>query len=619
MADADEQIVSKPPDLSVLLSWKEFTKTTAKKTRWEWFVIDQFLRGNHSIKAQSGDNTLVIDRRDNSNNINFPINKIFSTFRSIRGYVTKNKPVITVEPNKLAPNPVEYARQANATLERDNQLNNYRYINKEWAYYGIKYGVGYREIGYDPVKKCAIRWTIDPFDLGIGSRYGEVQDAPYIIKTVVRTVGYWKAKYPEDTEDISPDNELADDEYKKLSLQIKYQLDGTTPSNRVDEQTKIGYECYYRVYKPNQLQGTVNKITFVKEKVFDSSFEETPFNEYPLVPYKADITPNEEAGDGGVKHVIAPQRMLNLLNTQALEYNHIVNRGRILKDKNAGFRVINTREGQIIEKKPGANVQVLNPPSVNPLLDRQISYAIQFIEDIGGQHQASQGSTPARVSSGDAIEALQSGDSNNIIDFRDNFEDALAQEAVWILRMYSLFEKKGVTIQVPQTDGKQQTMAVVGNEAYARTGTELPKRVYIKEPGADYCDACAILADNQVKVSITSQLGETREAKLNLLFRLVELGMPLKFVLEYLEFPNTSDILQRIAEQTVADLKMAQLQAQMAPQPGQQQPGMPGGQGAVAPSPDMAQSAPTASASPEGGSLPDIMSQLQNLKGTLSN
>lgn len=559
-----DNISNKAPELDILNNWHDFAEQAVKKKHWEWFVVDQFLRGNHSIRGNPNDNTLVVGKSNET--VNYPINKIFATFRAVRAFVTRHKPVIVVDPGKTTPASLDYARRANATLERDNQINNYRRISKEWAYFGVKYGIGYRQIGYDPSKKCCIRWTVDPFDLLIGQMHGEFEDAPYIIKTVVRTIGYWRNKYKETAKDIGADNELADSEYKDLSLQLLYQETGLAPSNRVDEQTKIGYECWYRVYQPNKLGGTINKVTFVREKVLD--FEPTPFNEYPFVPYKSDITPNEATGEGHIKHIIPPQRMLNLLNTQMLEYNHIVNRGRFIKDKNAGFRVINTKEGQIIEKRPGALVQPLNPPSINPMLNQQLTMAVDFIEDLGGQHQASLGSTPARVSSGDAIEALQLGDSNNIVDLRDNFEDALSLEAAWILKMYSLYEKDGVVLDHTNTDGSPETFAMVGAEAYKRTKTPLPER-YLNEDNGDYCDVCAILPDNNVKVSITSQLGETRSARLNILFKLMDYGLPLNVVLKLLEFPNTSDIMSRIAEEAVADLQMEAMKAQVAPQPGQ--------------------------------------------------
>ncbi len=576
----NDNITSKPPELDILNGWHDFAAEVAKPKHWEYFVIDQFLRGNHSITGNRNDNTLIVNK-PSSEQVNFPINKIFATFRAVRAFVTRHRPFVTVDPEYYSEQSVKYARRANALLERDNKLNNFRKINKEWVYYGVKYGVGYRQIGYDPVRKVCIRWSVDPFDLLIVQKHGEMEDAPAIIKPVVRTIAYWKNKYSDTAKDIGPDNELADSEYKELALQMQHRNQGTVPSPRVDEQTKIGYECWYRVYTPNKLGGTINKVCFVREKVL--SFEETPFNDYPFIPYKADITPNEAEAEGHIKHIIAPQRMLNLLNTQMLEYNHIVNRGRFIKDKNAGFRVINTREGQIIEKNPGKTVTPLNPPSINPMLDRQLSMAIQFIEDIGGQHQASMGATPSRVSSGDAIEALQLGDSNNIVDLRENFEDALALEASWILKMYSLFEKDGMVLSNQMADGDTDTFAVVGQDAYAKTGTEVPKKYYVPENG-DYCDVATILSENQVKVSVTSQLGETKQARTNMLFRLVELGMPLKIALDLLEFPNTTDIFQRIAQEQVADLQMQALQAQMAPQPGQT-PGAapPGGQGGMAP------------------------------------
>jgi len=182
------------PDLSVLNSWKDAARQMAQKKHWEYFVIDQFLRFNHSITANPSDNSITISKQNDA--ISFPINKIFSTFRAVRGFVTRHHPVIQVEPENSSEEARTNARRYNKILERDNQLNNFRKINKEWVYYGVKYGIGYRQVGYDPIKKCAIRWSIDPWDLWSGSEDGEVEDAPYLIKNVKRTMAYLWNKYP---------------------------------------------------------------------------------------------------------------------------------------------------------------------------------------------------------------------------------------------------------------------------------------------------------------------------------------------------------------------------------------------------------------------------------------
>ncbi len=165
---------AKTPELDILQGWYDAAKEMGRKQRWEWFVIDQFLRGNHSVRGNPNDNTVTVMRR--TDHVNYPINKIFSTFRAVRGFVTRHKPVVEVEPEDSTDEAKTYARRANKLLERDNQLNNFRKINKEWVYYGVKYGVGYRQVGYDPEKKCCIRWSVDPFDLRILGT-GELEDA----------------------------------------------------------------------------------------------------------------------------------------------------------------------------------------------------------------------------------------------------------------------------------------------------------------------------------------------------------------------------------------------------------------------------------------------------------
>ena len=558
-------------ELTTLNSWYTYAAEAARKKHWEFFVMDQFIEGNHDIRGNPNDNSIEVAKK--SDRIPYPINKMYSSFRAIRAFVTRNKPIIEVDPEELdIPDAIEYARKANRLLARDNKLNNSRRLNKEWVYYGLKYGIGWRQIGYDPVNKVTIRWSVSPYDVLVGSKIGEPEDAPYIIKTFSRTMDYWRNKYP-DADFVVPDNEGVADEYQKLSLQINYDNTGSS-SQPFDQQTALGMEAWYRVYERNKYGGYINKCIFTKNGIV--SIEETPYSEYPFIPYKAEISPNQSLPSSPLKQAIAPQRMLDLLNMQMLEYNHLVNRGRFQVPKNAGFKVIYAKEGQIIQHNTGSSVSVVPPPAINPALSRQIEDSVAYMEDLTGQHDASQGATPQRVSSGAAIEALQQGDSNNISDFRDNFEDALALEASWILKMYSLFESEGILLT--DEDGKNtEEFGIVGSEALKQTGKSMPKypagspkkdqEAYFSEDNGGYYDVVKILPENQVKVSVTSELGETKEARRELLMRLVELGLPLKVLLEHLEFPNTTDIFERIASEAAADMAMEAMKGQMGQSP----------------------------------------------------
>lgn len=546
---------SEAPDLSVLTGWSRYCKDLWRTKRWDFFVIDQFVRGNHNVSANPVDNSITIN--SNTDHVSYPINKLFANFRAARSFVTRHKPKVEVVPVDLDDASKAYARRGNAILERDNRLNSFKTINKEWVYYGVKYGVGYRQIGYDKDKQCAIRWSIDPFDLNIGAQTGKFEDAPFVIKDIVRTVGYWRNKYPNCN--ITPDNLSAADEYKQLSMQIENPSVGSTPL-RDEEQTAIGHEAWYRVYKPNKAGGTINKCLYTDSEILD--FQETPYKEFPFVAYESDIAPNEPYPEGHLKHQIAPQRLYNLLNMHMLEYNYLVNRGRFQFPKGAGFEVIKAKEGQLIRYNRGAGrVESLPPPPINPSLQWQINKADEDMQLIGAYNDASFGKMPSSNASGDLVEALQTGDSNNLLELRENFEDALSKEASMILNMYSLFERKGFEVEVESEDKdseqKTEKFMVMGKRA-----TEDIKfgDKYFDEANGSYLDYIQVAEENNVKVSVSSELGETKSARLNLLLKFVEMGiLPAKSLLEHVEFPNTDTVLSRLAEEKMAEVAVNQL------------------------------------------------------------
>lgn len=550
----------KAPTIDILLGWNRFATEINRKKYWDYFVIDQFIKGNHEITASASDNTLTVARPVES--VNFPINKVYVSYRAVCAFITRHRPIVNVEPDGFSDEAAEYARRANAILRRDNRLNQYDVINEEWVNLAVARGVAYRQLGFDPERRVCIRWNVDPWTLKKGSKTGELEDAPFIIKDVIRTIGYLKNKYPDYKGDIAPDNELAADEYQKLSLQINDVDASHLDQMRMEEQTKIVHEGWYRTFEANSAGGYINKCVFIEEGILD--FEETPFSEYPFVAYKTISEPFVSNPDSHLKHVIPPQRLLNLLETQMVEYNHIVNRGRFMMDKNSGFSVINTKEGQIIRKNPGKQVSVLNPPGINPNLTEQIRRANDYIDRLGMVNEATQGAVPDRVSSGDAIEALQMGDANQLVPFRSNFERSLEKEAAWVLKMYSLFEVEGLYLEDKVEESTDQFVAFgqTGLEQMGRQPEINEEGRYYLEENGGYYDILNILPDNAVKVSVTSQLGETRQARFNVILQLLDRGLPLQIALQLLEFPNTDDVLKRISDEVVADMQM-QMQMQL--------------------------------------------------------
>ena len=57
-----EKDSKKVPDKSVLDGWYTFSYEAARKKHWDFYVIDQFLRGNHNVRGNPNDNTIVISK-----------------------------------------------------------------------------------------------------------------------------------------------------------------------------------------------------------------------------------------------------------------------------------------------------------------------------------------------------------------------------------------------------------------------------------------------------------------------------------------------------------------------------------------------------------------------------
>jgi hypothetical protein len=163
--------------------------------------------------------------------------------------------------------------------------------------------------------------------------------------------------------------------------------------------------------------------------------EKAEFDKYPLIPVASDDNPNEIYGEGYVKNLISIAKIRNRLESQIVEYNNIINRGRLIAEKGAGCTRISNETGEIIEHKPGTTVTEFHPGGLAPDINQQIGRMNDYEQEISGVQDAFSGKVPEGVKSGVALESLKAQTANNLQDLKDNLEVGLAQLGDAILEL----------------------------------------------------------------------------------------------------------------------------------------------------------------------------------------
>jgi hypothetical protein len=136
----------------------------------------------------------------------------------------------------------------------------------------------------------------------------------------------------------------------------------------------------------------------------------------PLVPYYGYKDEESVYGFGEVKNLLASQKSFNEMDNAEYESLHLTSNPGWVMDADAGInpQTITNKRGLVFVKNKNAEFKRLEPGQTSPqLMQRKISDQ-QFINDISGMNNASQGKAEGGVTAARAFERLQQTSNGRI-------------------------------------------------------------------------------------------------------------------------------------------------------------------------------------------------------------
>lgn len=535
-------------------------KDNRSKEDWQWFQYDLFVAGEHYSKWDKQTQQIIpVTKKDGKPKI--VINKTYTTLRAVRNYVLRNRPKPEVTPADLVEENVKQTIKLNRFLDYLHDKLRLSLKTKESEWHALKYSVGFWQVLWDEDEEEICVNVIDPYDLYIDPTARSLNEARYIVLTVRKPLELLKEdpKYDHETvEKVKTDNLLSS---SSLRSRIMQNTKGNM-SNSVDNGTVIVKEFWIKE-KDESGKPKIKVVTIAGGQIIRD--EDTDLDQIPFFKLDADVEPLSIYGQGWVKNMISPNKLLDRLESQVAEYNEIMNKGKWITDKGAGVRIINNENGQIIEKKRNYTVTQAAIAPLSSSIFQQIQNANGYIEDLGGAHDATLGRVPTGANSGDAIEALQAGDSNNLSELTENLELFLEDVYEYILYLASKKYQFARNIIPIAPNGSREFIKLIGEEA-----------------GNKPEDAVVIPSKNAVDVKMSSWLAHSAEARRRVLKELYQLQViDAQTVLEGYQIGNVADVVQRVKEQKAQESKdqMAMKEQEAGLDIAKQQAGQPKGAG----------------------------------------
>lgn len=533
--------------------WFDASKNWRQKYDWQWFNSEHYYRGNQYILFNKTTNQIITPPNP-SNRIRLTINKIFPICRSIRNFATSYRPKWEVQANSTESEDLNNAERSADTLDFYYDYLHMQRKTKEAALHMAKYGVGIFQYGWDDDAVGLDNqegevdvWVLDPFDVYFdpaGAETGDVQNCRFIDKAIVKPVQEIlnNPNYKGVTEaDLTGTTKRAVSDYKNMLIQNRTNMDVSDDTG--DLRSVVLHETWYKISakKDGEIEEQVWVASWVEGHLLRN--EQTEFEKYPIEICASDNNPGELYGEGVVKNLIPVQKALNRLESQILEYNNVVNVGRMVIRKDSGVSKITNETGDILEANdPNGDVRELRIGGLAPDIHQQVVRLITYMEDISGAKEAFMGGLPSGVTSGVALESLKAQSANNLQDFKDNLEDCLARVGQGILEMIAMH------YVVPR---------MVKGRMASKKSFKIMGQVGVEEDGVIGENQFVIGKQNRVKVTIGSGLAYTPEGRRNALKELLQMKVidPQTY-LEHMEFGDVQGIVRRLQQQSFNDAMM---------------------------------------------------------------
>lgn len=513
----------------------------------QWYVYDNYVRGNHFVKYN--EDTQAIELVPQKTATRFPINKIYSTLRSVRGFVTKYDPKWEVYPDNKSKKSLHDSKYKSKVLDDIWYHKGLKNISKQKVFNGLKFSIGIVQLGWDSEKQEPTFTVWDPYETFFGGGVG-----PYATRvTVASRMRIVDIENNEAYKGRKGTLTETNRDFASDTRQYIQDLIYGSQNKSQDDAGAIVYETFYVTDEENGKGGKINIATYT-----DTCFLRHIETEYKslwdiFLLYRSDDNPGETYGEGWVKHLIPVQKMLDILESNTMEYHHMFAKGRYVVPKNSGVKIITNENGTILEHNPGRRPVIENAPSMAASVDNQIGRLNTYLEDLGGQHDASLGRIPTGATAGVAIEALQEGDANNLKDLRENFEIDLVNTAKAIFKMYALKLKTTKIIECDDKDGdgNPDHFAIIGEKA-----TNIPEQTFMDGKPVP---VVVIRYDEKVRVTVGTWLAHTKEALESRVYKHYTAGLiDRKTALEMLEYSDPDTIISSaIKEQVITQMTQA--------------------------------------------------------------
>ena len=515
-------------------------KTAREKRDLEWYLNHMFSEGHHYLTFNSTISSIENNPPRRAGEVRMVVNKVRSSKRAIKNYVTSSKPKWEVSPGDVDDETVKLTRRYGKVLDYIYRKRHLESMVSGVVDSALDTSVGWVEIDWDAKAASGlgdIRIRNHPsFDIFIDKRaylYDGRLVSAFLAKVVNRTLDEIKSDDRYDKKNRKEVKEESEQAVSRMKAKILERDDG--PDKKVIKRANVKE---FMLWDEGGEKGNIRLFTYAGDQVLrDEELEET---EYPIYCMQVDMKPTSVYQRAWTSDAVPLNKALDRSLSQKIMYINQALTYRIIAEKGHGAGLVSNESGEFIEINKNTKFEQMRMQPLPAGFDSLNHELSTYIEDIMGAHDAALGRLPSGARSGRTLEALQSADANNLTGLTQSLESFLSVIGERILNLVAINYKTSRVIKLAEPEEGQDMMKIVGSGA----------------PGKSE-DATVITEDNEVIVKIGSWLGYTKEAQLENIMKLAEIGvLPAEEVLRYLEFPNVEELSAKAKEERLEQHEM---------------------------------------------------------------
>lgn len=441
-ADTPEQERDKTVIAETQNVWDYLSKARRRR-EYEWFLNAQVYDNNQFYQYDVANRRIVANTPDRQVD-RVVINKTYQQVRGIVNFLVAEHPEVGVRQGDQADD--SYLR-----AKKEKSLCDYWYRHlsmereaKKVALNGAKYGIGWVKVTYDQdalaptapfvtdngtakdftYGECYTK-SVDPFEIYFDPLAENKEDMRWIIHAPTRTIDELKnnPKY-KNTDKVTPDRQLAASKLKQAQLRMNVG-GASSEQSQGGMDTVVVLEVFTKKWNEEKNKWGIWLVVRTLESSIVLRDEWWGMDEFPFEYYMTDVAGSIMDSKGVIHNIREPNRALNQMVSQIQTNARVMGNLNWLIPRGSNVNVIDDTAGQFIEYDvtPGGRPTQANNESLPAYVQNQVGLLNNFIEDIGGMHQSSNGDAPFAQASGDLVNALASGDQNNLTTMRSNFDE----------------------------------------------------------------------------------------------------------------------------------------------------------------------------------------------------